>query len=245
MKKLTLLLTICLICVLHQAKAQNIVTEPEDSRYSFSVGLHQDVFFGFYPTLAGSYALDNNLDLSFYGIIWTHPGFSAGSHGIGLWTEFGAGLNFNLMEDQLSINPQIGITNGSLLSSYLTERPVMGDGIVPNLTAGLDTELFEGEFYGGYYLALRKIGPVTTDYLHYWINGGVKLGKVFSAGAHYEHLVQTRLTEGEGGDVYQWIGPYVQFALPNSCALRFSGGPDVVASEDARDFYKLSFSMNF
>lgn len=246
MKKLILLITCTFVCLSEQVHAQNIVSTPEeDGKFSFNVGLNQDVFFGFYPTLAGSYAFNEKLDFSFYGILWTHPGFSAGSHGIGLWTEFGAGLNFSLMEDQLSINPQLGFTNGSLLSSYLTERPVLGDGIVPNLTAGLDTELFEGEFYGGYYLALRKIGAQTTDYLHYWINGGAKFGKIFSAGAHYEHLIQTRLTEAEGGDVYQWIGPYVQFALPNNCSVRFTGGPNLTASNEARDFYKLSVGLSF
>lgn len=246
MRKITLLFAAAFICLMFQANAQDTVPNTaNESGFSFAVSLNQDVFFGFYPTLAGSYGINDNLDFSFYGILWTHPGFSAGSHGIGLWTEFGAGLNFNLMEGQLSVNPQLGFTNGSLLSSYLTARPVVGDGIVPNLTVGLNTNIFEGEFYGGYYGALRKIGDVTTDYLHYWVSGGVKSGKAFSAGAHYEHLVQTRLTGAEGGDIYQWIGPYVQFALPNNSAVRFAGGADVVEPGETRDFYKLSIVMSF
>ncbi len=239
-----LLAAIFLFGIIGFSQAQQIGTETEESDFSFSVGLHQDVFFGFYPTLAGSYAIGEHTDLSFYGILWTNPNFSAGSHGIGLWTEFGLGVNFNAMNDQLSINPQIGITNGSLLSSYLTERPVFGDGIVPNLTANLNTDVFEAEFYGGYYLALREIGTVTTDYLHYWVNAGFKLGRVFSAGAYYEHLIQTRLTGAEGSDVYQWVGPYVQFALPNNCTVKFAGGPDIVSSDETRDFYKLSFVID-
>jgi hypothetical protein len=245
MKKMSLLvLSACLFSTL-AANAQDAIPTGNPGNFSFQVGLNQDVFFGFYPTLAGSYSLNPSTDFTFYGILWTTPSFShAAPSGFGLWTEFGAGLNFNLLDNQLSVNPQIGFTHGSLLSSALQGRPVVGDGIVPNLTANLNTASLEGEFYGGYYAALRNIGEVQLDYLHYWLNAGVKIGPVLSVGAHYEQLRNTKVTGGEASNVYQWIGPYAQIALPNGHSIRFSGGPDVVKSNETADFYKLTLKLN-
>jgi hypothetical protein len=245
MKKILFLASALLMVSLHTAKAQDGMSASGSDKFSFTVGLNQDVFFGFYPTLAGSYSLNPATDFTFYGILWNTPSFShVAPSGFGLWTEFGVGLNFNLLDNQLSINPQIGFTNGSLLSSALQGRPVVGDGIVPNLTASLNTASLEGEFYGGYYGALRNIGEVQLDYLHYWLNGGVKIGPILSVGAHYEQLRNTKVTGGDASNVYQWIGPYAQIALPSGHSIRFSGGPDIVNSNETADFYKLTLKLN-
>ncbi len=214
----------------------------EDSKFSFDLSLNSDQFFGFYPFFAGSYELNDGLNFTFYGIQWS--GGTGG--GWGNWTEFGVGVSFDLSE-AISINPQIGILGGNLLSSATSSGAVFGDGIVPNLTIGLDNDNLEGEIYFGYYMPLRDEAPVdgtTWAFIHYWANMGYKVSPFFSLGLHWEHLI---LSGGsavvESQDFYQWLGPYVQFSDPDGKAwTRFSFGTDLMEENDS--FFKLSVGLS-
>jgi hypothetical protein len=222
-------------------RAQN--SGGSDENFAMSISLTSDQFFGFAPMAAGTYKLGNTVDLSFYGIFW-----SGGTGGRwGNWTEFGVGVNFR-PTDILAINPQIGIVNGSLLSSGAVGEGVLGDGLVPNLTINLQSPTLEGQIYAGYYLPLRNLAPAggtTLSYLHYWVNSGIKLGKFFSFGAHYEHLINTGGSNVEKSeDVYQWLGPYVQFIEKSGkMYLRFAGGTDFTKDNDS--FFKMTVGYNF
>jgi hypothetical protein len=219
------------------AKAQ------DDSKFSFDVTLNSDQFFGFYPFFSGAYSVSDNLDFTFYGILWS--GGTGG--GWGNWTEFGVGVGFEAAEG-LSISPQIGVLGGNLLSSGVAGPAIFGDGIVPNLTIGLDKAKTEGEFYLGFYAPLRDEAPAngtTLSYLHYWANFGIKASEFFSIGAHFEHLVNTGGSNvAESSDVYQWLGPYVQFSKPGGGPFaRFSFGTDLVEGNDS--FFKLTTGFSF
>lgn len=223
-----------------EAAAAPAPAEEEEKNHSFSIALNQDIFFGFYPTAALSYALSPELAITSYGILWTRPSFGTDAGGGGLWTEFGAGAAFTVLDGKLRINPQVGVLNGKLLSGG--SRALVGEGVVPNITVDYSDDLLEGQFYMGYYIALRE--PRTNDFLHYWANAGVKATKFLSAGVHWEHLILSRTRGGDAANIYQWIGPYFQFSLPNSSAIRFSGGFDV-ADKGQKDFYKVSFVKTF
>lgn len=99
------------------------------------------------------------------------------------------------------------------MSSGTGGPAIFGDGIVPNVTIGLDLDNVEGQIYAGYYAPLRDEAPqggTTLAYLHYWINAGYKASSSFSFGAHFEHLINSGGSEvDESTDVYQWFGPYV------------------------------------
>ncbi len=106
----------------------------------------------------------------------------------------------------------------------------------------------EGQIYAGYYLPIRDLAPAngtTLSYLHYWANAGVKLGAFFSFGAHYEHLINTGGSNvTESTDVYQWLGPYVQFMEKSGkMYLRFAGGTDFTEGNDS--FFKMTVGYNF
>lgn len=232
---------------------------PEERSDSFTVLLNQDAFFGFYPSFNGLIPIGDNIDFSFYGILWTTPSFAStaiaggGSSGADLWTEFGAGVAIHSMDGNLVIKPQIGLTNGALLSGGVldaTETPTgtggnFADGIVPSLTMNYSDDSFEAEFYGGYYAALRNRNDAPAlDFLHTWINAGAKLSDKFSAGAHYELLSNTRNNSGPTAVVYQWVGPYVQLSTDNGFFARFTAGADVEAGGDG-DFYKLTAGFSF
>lgn len=218
-------------------------TAQEDSKFSMDVSLNSDQFFGFYPFFSGAYSVSSKLDFTFYGILW-----SGGTGGAwGNWTEFGVGVGFEPAPG-ISVSPQIGILGGSLLSKGAVGAGIFGDGIVPNLTIGIDKAKTEGEIYAGFYAPLRNEAPVggtTLSYLHYWANYGFKATEFFSLGAHYEHLINTGGSEvAASTDVYQWLGPYVQFSNPKGGAFaRFSFGTDLVAGNDS--FFKLTTGFSF
>ncbi len=232
------------------AAAAQGAAAPRDER--FSVVLNQDAFFGFYPTFNGLIPVSDTVDLSFYGIMWTTDAFGNGP-GSDLWTEFGIGANFILNGGKLQIKPQVGLTNGALLSRGVRDEdgdPTgtggnFADGIVPSLTVNYSDATFEAEYYGGYYAALRnRNNDGSLDFLHTWINAGYKFTSNFSAGAHYELLSNTRTAGGGTAVVYQWVGPYVQFALKKGFFARFTAGADIESGNDG-DFYKLAVGMSF
>ncbi|MBZ9728810.1 hypothetical protein LB467_03850 [Salegentibacter sp. JZCK2] len=209
------------------------------------LSLNHDAFFGFNPMMSLSYQFSDTDAFTVYGIQWGAGTASAW----GQWTEFG--LGYNKTVGNFDINPSLGFTMGSLLSSGAAQEGIIGDGIVPNLTMNYGSDHLEGELYFGYYAALRNntaAGQSTNNYVHYWVNLGYKFSDFFSMGGHFEELY---LSGGEidGGqdleraDGYLWLGPYLQFQKGN-VGLRFSFGGNL-ADEDARfamnDFYKLSF----
>lgn len=234
----------------HQTLAQ------EEKKFSMDVTLNSDIFFGFYPFFQGSYSINDKTDFTFYGILWsggTGGVQGAGGGGWGNWTEFGIGMNFNVAEG-ISITPQIGLLNGSLTSGLGV--PVLGEGIVPNLTVGLDKSKFEGEFYMGYYYGLNHGNATTLNFLHYWLNGGVKISPFFSAGLHLEQLSfmgGSETAPDSSFDYYLALGPYVQFANPKGGAFtRFTTGGDLrsdemVAKSGNRQpsFFKLTVGYSF
>ena len=218
---------------------------------SFTVTLNQDSFFGFYPAFNGLIAVSETVDFSFYGILWTTDAFGT-SLGSDLWTEFGVGAA--IYSGGFVIKPQIGLTNGALLSGGVRGGPNdtptgtggnFADGIVPSLTVNYSDDTFEAEYYGGYYAALRNRNDVgSLDFLHTWINAGYKFSDKISAGAHYELLSNSRNQGGATARVYQWLGPYVQFKTSNGFFARFTGGADIESGNDG-DFYKLTAGFTF
>lgn len=226
------------------ARAQEVDPHP----VSFGVSLNQDNFFGFYPSFTATYGVSPTLDVAFYGILWTIPAFGLGGGGQNLWTEVGGGLRFKTLGNTLFIKPQLGITNGSLLSGGAEDGagPLFLDGVVPSLTVNYSGARLEAEWYSGYYLAARRpSGNTTLDFLHFWLNAGVKLGSAFSVGAHYEQLRNTRNSAtGQATNNYQWLGAYGQVALKNGHSFRFTAGPNILDGAEG-DFYKVSVNLAF
>jgi hypothetical protein len=219
---------------------------------TYTVTLNQDNFFGFNPSFNGLVPVDDKIDFSFYGTFWTRPAFGITGTGDSLWTEFGVGAAFR-PNDELIIKPQIGITNGSLLSggarrgtgAAATRGAAFGDGIVPSLTVNYSGEKFEAEYYGGYYAAARNRNNTGgLDFLHTWINVGYKVSSNVSFGPHYELLSNTRNPGGRANKTYEWLGAYVQFSLPKGFFARFTGGADL-DKDNTGDFYKMSVGMTF
>lgn len=233
------------------------LAQEDESKFGLTIALNSDAFFGFAPAAFGEYAISDKTALTFYGIFWSagtadyrtgaiNPSQGGGASW-GQWTEFGVGVSFPAANGALSINPAIGVLGGNLLSGFGQSR--FPDGFVPNLTVGLDTDKFEGEFYFGYYIGATEgttpLGvkvPTTFNYVHYWASSGVKAAPFFSLGLLWEHLY---FAGGSNADTttpyYQSFGPYVQFMDPDgSKALRFSMGSNL-ADEEKRSFSPNSF----
>lgn len=225
----------------------------QDDNTSFSVGLTSDQFFGFAPSVAIQYDLNEKVGVSAYGIFWS--GGTAAAWGN--WTEFGAGVNLTL-SDGVVFNPNLGFTFGDLLSKGATSGQlggILGDGIVPNFFFNIDKTKFESEVYVGYYAPLLNKAPDGASalaYLHYWANVGYKVSDKFSFGLHFEHLKRTKDDIGGKLDYYQWFGPYIQLSVPKySSFIRLSAGTDFVDSAEVKafratdSFFKLSTGFTF
>jgi len=236
-QKLTFLI-LAILCVI------NVQAQETDEKVSAGLSLSLDAFFGFTPMMTVGYSLSDTDAITAYGIQW---GAGTGS-AWGQWTEVGIGYNKTVGD--FDINPQLGFTMGSLLSSGAAQEGVVGDGIVPNLTVNYSSEKFEGQLYFGYYAALTdntQPENATNNYVHYWVNFGYKVSQFFSFGAHYEELYLSGGSINGGGDLdrvdgYQWIGPYLQVQKGNA-GLRFSFGANNVDDDgfSQNDFYKLAF----
>jgi len=229
-------------------QAQTVEKKAIEDKISIGFSLNHDAFFGFNPSMTGAYSFTETDALTFYGIQW---GAGTGKDW-GQWTEFGLGYNKKL--GNFNINPQLGFTMGSLLSSGAAGRGIVGDGIVPNLTVNYGSDLLEGQFYYGYYASLANktaVGQSTNNYVHYWGNLGVKVNSFFSIGAHVEQLYLSGGEKNGGGsldraDGYIWLGPYLQFKKGAS-GLRFSFGgnlEDKTTRFARNDFYKLTFFVS-
>lgn len=233
--------------------APSAVHAVDEEKLDIGISLNADAFFGFNPFASASYELDDGKTkgygtaLTAYGTQW---GAGTGSDW-GQWTEAGLGMAFSFYDGALTVNPQLGFTFGSLLSSGAANEGIIGDGIVPNLTINLDTAKWEGQGYSGFYLPLEdntEAGQSTNRYIHWWLNLGYKFNSIVSAGAHVEELYLdggSRVADRVDG--YFWVGPYVQVAK-GSAGMRLSFGADLhdePGNFSANDFYKLQFFYNF
>ncbi|MEO8991857.1 MAG: DUF6733 family protein [Nitrosospira sp.] len=233
------------------------------NKFHGGVTLKQDSFFGFQTILDAGYEVADNIDFTFYSWLWTSPNFGRSrvisgpegtqvdAGGNGLWTEVGMGLNFRFLNDALTINPQIGMLNGALLSSRVVGRGIRAaEGVVPSITLTYDDDFLTGQMYLAYYLAIRD--ERARDFIHNWVYVGIKPAlfnyknvPVSSIGVHWEHLrFHKDRIDGNTGTVYNWIGPYVEFALPMSLALRFAAGADL-KGEVSKEFYQASIKLHF
>ncbi len=139
----------------------------EENPAAVSMVLQGDSFFGFNPAVAGTYKLSSDLAIAFQGVWWTDIS-GLGVHDANTWIETDLGVNMTFLNKQLSVTPMLGFVHGMLLSSRggvfpngdgsRNERTTAFEGVVPNLTANWLSEKFEGEFYMGYYKALREEG---------------------------------------------------------------------------------------
>lgn len=249
---------------------------------SVTMAMQADSFFGFNPAIYGTYGLTENVALAFNFTYWTAIS-GIGVHDNNPWLETDIGLNFTFLDKRLSITPMIGFVHGQLLSSRggffpngggsVNERTTAFEGAVPNLTVNYIDDRFEGEFYMGYYKAIRSEGGGpgsatncsdllkngqclgttqgvgagdrgTWDFLHYWANAGVRLNSMWSVGVHYEHLLTTRDNSAAGAQQ-----DYYRWLGPY-VEMKLAGGMAFRFTAghdfaDNEDFYKLKFTKTF
>jgi hypothetical protein len=220
----------------------------DDGPFSGSVTLNQDNFFGFYPILNGSYALNDRFALTFYGLFWTNPAFTpSGTGGTGLWTEFAVGISFTILDGAFTLNPAVGFLNGALLSG--ADRAVAFEGVVSQISLSHAGRYTEGQLFGAYYTATSA--PSHNNFFHWWVTAGVRpfadncnWTQIISVGAHFEQLYQTQARVGSASNIYTWLGPYVQFTLPNDVFLRVNSGWDL-QDRVSGNFYKATLGFAF
>jgi hypothetical protein len=229
---------------------------PDDSVVTaFSLSLTQDPAFGFYPSINASVGLSDKIAATFYGVFWTQDALAGMKGGLGLYTEFGAGVGITLFDGALYLAPSVGISSGSFHSGG--GRPVFGDGIVPSISLSHTHGRFS--FSAGHveWLKLRNEASITPHYdlYDYYATAGYAFTRHITAGLYFDQLVQTATTEcncPQTTTAFQWIGPFLKITVNSGASLWFSGGIDLVdyrndiapeGGKRVRDFYKLQASI--
>ena len=235
MKNILLLL----LCLLFSFSLSAQLTTESKAPSTFAVAINQDNAFGFYPSIFGSFGLDDQLSFTYYGNLWTNPTYgNIDAGGIDNWLEVGVGLSFLTLNDQFLVNPFLGFTHGKLLSGG--ESGVVGDGIVPGIAGFFLSDKWDIELFGSYYKALRNEGPVTFDYFLYWVLPGYIVNEHVTLGIHHESFILTRETGAEAFPLYQWLGGFAKFTVDNKYVFRFSAGKNFKTDFNSKNFYKLT-----
>lgn len=229
MYKAFLIISFFFLCL--QVQAQ------ESNPSSFTLGIGQDSYFGFYISGNGTHTLSDKTSLTFYANYWANPAFGNPTTGTDFWTEVGAGLNFTLLENKLTINPSLGTTYGKVLSGG--EKGVLGDGIVPALFGSFNNTFSETTFGGVWFKALRKEGPVTVDYYWLWLSPGYKFSSKVTAGALIEDFYLSRMSGGKATNLYLWMGPFIQYTFPKGVFIKAAAGYDAIND----GFIKVNISI--
>jgi hypothetical protein len=183
---------------------------------SLLLGLGNDSYYGLYFYALGFFNYKKKITPAIFVISRSMQG--------------GAGIRYAPTK-YLSIIPVLGIINGKALSGATS--PKVAEGTSLSLFTNYDNQkiyLDEGLLF---YKCIRKRGPVTVDYLWYWLTGGIRFNRFISGGAHFEHLIKTRSSDGKDGMVYRYIGPYIQVSLASSINVRLTTGfqghhPDLI-----------------
>ncbi len=224
------------------------VDSTEESQNStFGITLTQENAFGFYPVVYGTIGLSPDLDLTFYGAMWTNPsfGFPQSTFSSDMWLENSFGLGFHAMNGSVYINPSIGFTHGKFLSGG--DQSVAFEGIVPSLSLYMNQGSFESEIYVSLYSHLRDevtdpVNRSTAGMLFYWFTPGFWISNRISLGMHYEALF-LKFGEGSLDSSYQWLGPYIKLRTNGKYDFRFMAGPNLKKGIYADEFYKLTVNI--
>jgi hypothetical protein len=220
----------------------------DDVRDRFVVDLNLDPVFGFYPEIYVYHLLSKNIDLNFYATFWV-SGIRDDSSALA--TEFGVGMDFNFFEGDLVLTPSIGIGSGNFQSGG--GRPVVGDNIVPSLTA--DIELFNKihiEGMGIYWKSLRHESKNTNylDQVEWLANGEYQISNLIDIGLYMDQYLIYEFNDwwSDFYSVYLWLGPSIKIKVNNNY-LWFSAGVDLIDYLDKtlpsnkksfKDYYKLT-----
>jgi hypothetical protein len=202
---------------------------------SVFLGLNQDNYYGLFGYAYGYYGLTKKTSVAFYSIARQS-------------IQIGTGFRFKVRPG-LSTTPVIGMSNGKTLSGGKSN--VIGEGLILGLfTTYFSKKIFFDEAFF-YYKDLRKEGPVTSDYLWYWLTLGYNVSKRLQTGVHYEQLYLSRRSDGKSGSQYQFAAPYIQVNFYKYSYLRFTAGYNFVKNAEGvlgslgNNFIRLSMLYSF
>lgn len=222
--------------------------DPENP-WSMALSFGADKFFGFYPILAGTYKLRKDFGIAFGSTVYQHLGSQGplqGSIFSNPWILVHAGIHKEFFDGKLIVRPEVGFTNGQILSSgndfFGTTQPyTVFDGWLTKLNSSYSGDLFEGTVDMAYVGYWRHEGPTVSSYLHAVAYGGVRVSKFISVGPYYESLWMTAdhggPTGGSAGasglglpdqQLFSWLGPAVRLKVPSlGMSVFVSGGVDL------------------
>ena len=228
--------------------------ESDDNISSYmTLSMGQDPAFGFYPAISGGIGLNKTTTFTYYGIFWTQDAMAGNKGGLGLFTEFGFGLNFTFDDGKYYLNPVIGLGNGKYQSGGA--RAIIGDAFISGLFAGYKSGDFEINLSGTTWLGFRKeeLSDKYRNQYEYTMNLWYSAHKFIDLGLYYDHYLYSEddnlKVDSKTG--YLWVGPTLKFKTNSGASFWLSIGPDFVEylnsteSPKINDYYKIVFSYTF
>ncbi|OGU57653.1 MAG: hypothetical protein A2X64_06080 [Ignavibacteria bacterium GWF2_33_9] len=229
----------------------------ETTESSVKISFDQNPIFGFAPSIELNYPITNNIDFVPYVQYWgnladndtigyTYPGM-----------EFGLGLNFKLIDQNLNILTSLGIFSGNSYSGG--GRFVIFDAIVPIIKANykindkLSADIFARAWLQGRTVSNRRYafddGEINV-FLNYKINQKFDLGFFY-----FQYLVNKKNQIENTSNFYTGtvaIGPTFTFNSKN-LKLMVGYGVDIVdylytniddENKVLKDFYTIKANFN-
>lgn len=248
------------------AQIDSSIRKIEPMKTHLHLTLQVDPFFGFLPIAGAVFKTKPWFGYTVYGKIWASSHFASKEQyklldennnlkevrvytNDGSLTEIGGGVNFWLLDQKLSIRPQVGITNGSLFSGG---NPGPLDAIVPNLITTYQSKRLDLYQNVTIFYHLREKGAEFKDVGHLVFLGGYKFIKYLTAGIYWDYLWE--IFNSKRGpypaDIVHWIGPYAQVNLPNGAYFRYTAGWNIGDKKSTfffkpQEYYKVAFFFPF
>lgn len=206
-----------------------------DRTIRYAGRMDYDSYFGFYPTLSASLAIDSLREFTAYASYYTNPAF------FGL--EAGVSVGFSTARRNWSVTPGVGVVSGSL---FVSEQPfTTAEGFVGTLTIQHEGPLGFIQGYSGYYGAWKRLTPWTYDFLFCSIQAGRYVSKYWRLGLVYEQLANVRLPRNRF-DTTEFSVPRLGLAtevyLPNGFTAQAMGG--WTRNDNQRLFFRIGISRS-
>lgn len=211
--------------------------EKEDT---FEVIYTIDSNFGNYPNISGTFPLSEKFDAYVYGFFYTNQ-FFFNENGNGPWVEAGLGLQYTA-NDNFSVIPTLGISNGSLLSAAAT--PLLADGLVPGFLLFYDRWGLSYSLFASHYTAIIRDNPASIDFLFWGTSLAKSINKTWSAGIMLEQVEIFELAPKTNYTEYLWLGPTITANFKEKYSITYSFGVDY-GEIGYNQFYRLSASIPF
>lgn len=198
--------------------------------------LDYDTFFGFYPSVSVSRALDSLRTLTGYTVLYTDPAFFG--------VETGLTVSLSTRRKHWTLVPGAGLLSGSVFVPG--RRFKVGEGGYGSLGIQYEQSGWFGQGYGAYWRVWQRKTADAYDFAFYFVQAGRVLSPKLRLGLVWGRLANVRLARNRGDtsqfDVYRFALA-ATVLVPLGLTVQLAGGRSW--GTNAGGFYQFGLSRFF